>query len=216
MRTSRLLWIMFLISVAPVLGADDPGGALPKVPAPVNPRVALSRLPMSFEPNVGQTDGQVKVLTRGPGYNLFLTPDKAVLSLGQPRDVSRARPASNRVQSVVRVELAGANPKVELAGEDELPGKSNYFIGNDPQAWHTDVPNYAQVRYQGLYRGVDLVYYGRQGALEYDFVVAPGGDPRQIRFRITGADKVKVDNAGNLVLTTEQGLVTLRSPQAYQ
>ncbi|HXJ96266.1 MAG TPA: SBBP repeat-containing protein [Terriglobia bacterium] len=176
----------------------------------------MSRLPLSFEPNVGQTDRQVKFLTRGPGYNLFLTPDEAVLLLEKPTDLSRAHPALTRERSVLRVELAGANPRVELTGESELPGKSNYFIGNDPRQWHTDVPTYAQVRYRALYQGVDAVYYGRQGDLEYDFVVAPGGDPDQVRFRIVGADAVKVDQDGNLVLTTKQGLVTLRCPQAYQ
>jgi hypothetical protein len=216
MRTSRLLWITFLISVVPALGAGNPGETPPKTPTSVSPRVAFSRLPLSFEPNVGQTDSQVKFLTRGPGYNLFLTPDEAVLSLEQPTDLSRAHPALTRMRSVVRVELAGANPRVELTGESELPGKSNYFIGNDPREWHTGVPTYAQVRYRGVYRGVDAVYYGRQGDLEYDFVVAPGSDPHQVRFRIVGADTVKVDEAGNLLLTTKQGLVTLRCPQAYQ
>jgi hypothetical protein len=216
MRTSRLLWIALLISVVPALGAGNPGETPPKTPTSVSPSVAFSRLPLSFEPNVGQTDRQVKFLTRGPGYNLFLTPDEAVLSLEKPTDLSRAHPALTRVRSVVRVELAGANPRVELTGESELPGKSNYFIGNDPREWHAGVPTYAQVRYRGLYRGVDAVYYGRQGDLEYDFVVAPGGDPHQVRFRIVGADTVKVDEDGNLVLTTKQGVVTLRCPQAYQ
>jgi Beta-propeller repeat/Abnormal spindle-like microcephaly-assoc'd, ASPM-SPD-2-Hydin len=216
MRISRLLWITFLIWLAPALGAGNPAEAPVKTTAPVNPALAYRRLPMSFEPNVGQTNQRVEYLTRGPGYNLFLTADEAVLALEQPVLISPDHPTSTRAQSVLRIKLVGGNPGVKLTGEDELPGKSNYFIGNNPQAWHTDVPTYAQVRYHGLYRGVDAVYYGRQGDLEYDFVMAPGADLRQVRFRIEGAKQVRLDEGGNLLLRTQQGVVTLRSPQAYQ
>ena len=159
------------------------------------------KLPLRFEANRGQTDSRVKFLARGAGYSLFLTGDEAVLSLRQaeagqqkaagrdgipnsktgPRHSPRvtARP-SGTTQSVVRMKLIGANSQATVTGLAELPGKSNYFIGNDPKKWRTDVPNYAQVRYQGVYPGIDLVYYGNQGQLEYDFVVAPGADPRAI------------------------------------
>jgi hypothetical protein len=221
MRISRLTWLLFLASGVPALGAGNPTGAPSKTSTPVNPAVALRQLPLSFEANQGQTDGKVKFLARGPAYNLFLTPSEAVLVLDHPAPM---RPASSPSAStsasstpaVVRLKLVGASPKVRLSGEEELPGKSNYYIGNDPQAWHTDIPNYGQVRYQGLYRGVDAVFYGRQGDLEYDFVMAPGADPRRVRFRIEGAEQVSVDNGGNLLLETAQGVVTLRSPQAYQ
>src|SRR5271166_3929377 len=81
--------------------------------------------------------------------------------------------------------LVGANAKAAVMGADEFPGKSNYFIGNDPKKWRTNVPNYAQVKYQNVYPGVDLVYYGNQGGqLEYDFVVAPGADPSAIKLDV--------------------------------
>jgi hypothetical protein len=74
------------------------------------------------------------------------------------------------------MELSGANPGLSVSGTNQLEGKSNYIIGNDPSKWHTKVPTYAQVKYTGVYPGVDLVYYGNQGQLEYDFIVAPGAD----------------------------------------
>ena len=92
--------------------------------------------------------------------------------------------------------LDGANPAPEIAGTKLLPGKVNYFIGNDPQKWHTDIPSYEAVRYQGIYPGVDLLFYGREQRLEYDFIVAPGADPKAIALSIAGAHKLEAQFAG--------------------
>jgi hypothetical protein len=112
--------------------------------------------------------------------------------------------------------LVGANPDAAVAGLDQLPGTSNYMIGNDPSQWHTNIANYGQVAYQGVYPGVNLVYYGNQQQLEYDFVVAPGADPGSIRFAIQGADSVSLDDQGNLVLSTGSGDVLEHAPVVYQ
>ena len=84
------------------------------------------------------------------------------------------------------MKLVGANPHATVSGVDELPGKSNFFIGNDPKKWRSNVPTYAKVKYEGVYSGIDLVYYGNQQQLEFDFVVAPGADPRRIGFDVRG------------------------------
>src|SRR5205823_14344603 len=96
----------------------------------------------------------------------------------QPLDSGPQTPDSGLV---LRLQLVGANPNPHIAGLEELPGKVNYLLGNDPTKWHTNISTYAKVQYQGVYPGVDLVYYGQQGHLEYDFVVAPGVDPQVIR-----------------------------------
>jgi hypothetical protein len=141
---------------------------------------AYHRLPLIFEPNQGQSDPVVKFLAHGGGYGLFLTADKAVLTLRHSATgVRHSVPQS----SVVRMTLEGANANSAVSGADELPGKSNYFIGNDPTKWHTDVPKFSRVRYHGVYPGVDLVYYGKQGQLEYDFEAAPGSDPGEVTLR---------------------------------
>jgi Domain of unknown function DUF11/Beta-propeller repeat len=169
-------------------------------------RVDLAQLPLSFEPNQGQTDPQVKFLARGAGYGVFLTSDQAVLTL-------RSRSKSS---SVVRMQLAGANPAAAAIGNSPLSGKSNYFIGNDPAKWRHGIPQFARVRYQGVYPGVDLVYYGNQGQLEYDFEVAPGADPGQIAFRFQGQEKASLDPDGNLILASGSDEVRLKAPRVYQ
>ena len=92
-----------------------------------------------------------------------------------------------------------------VAGREELPGKSNYFIGNDPSKWRTNVPQYARVEYEDVYPGVNLAYYGNQRQLEYDFVVQPGADPKQIRLAVEGTDDLHVDAEGNLILRLPEG-----------
>ena len=224
---------------------------------------AYGRLPLNFEINKGQTDSQVKFLSRGSGYSLFLTGSEAVLALrkssrqpkvegrtgvamgsadlafrsaafpgllrsqaAQPRTNSRTAdpragsalrelallPTAEQLResfaahegtpvpspeslapAVLRMKLVGANPQAKVTGLEELPGKSNYFMGNDPKKWRTNVPNYAKVKYAKVYPGVDLVYYGNQGNLEYDFVVSPGANPGRIVLELQ-TDQSKIQN----------------------
>jgi hypothetical protein len=121
-----------------------------------------------------------------------------------------------RTNTVLRMKLLHANATAKITGADELPGKSNYFIGNDPKKWRSNVPTYAKVKYQGVYPGVDLVYYGNQRELEYDFVVAPGADPRRIQFDVRGAMNIHRDQNGDLVLQTATGEIRWRKPAVYQ
>jgi hypothetical protein len=167
--------------------------------------VDFAQLPLRFEPNQGQTDPRVNFMARGAGYGLFLTSDQAVLTLH-----------SSRKTSVVRMQLASSNPAAAATGTSLLPGKSNYLIGNDPAKWHRDIPQFARVRYQDVYPGVSLVYYGNQGQLEYDFDVAPGADPSQIALRFQGPEKAKLDASGNLILASSGGEIYLRAPRMYQ
>ena len=198
----------------------------------VQPQVVASygKLPLSFEANQGQVSGSVQFLSRGLGYTLFLTGDEAVLSLGRaaraglmPDATTLAAEPTNgdgpgATESVLRMKLIGARAGAAVTGAEELPGKSNYIIGNDPTKWRTNVPNYAKVRYQNVYPGVDLVYYGTQGGqLEYDFVVAPGADPHSIGLSFQGAGKIRVDKAtGDLVLALDGSELRFRKPVVYQ
>ena len=182
-----------------------------------------AKLPMGFEPNVGQADAQAKFLARGEGYTVFLTPGEAVLGLRngtgtKPRDLARDSVASPERQSgdTLRIKLIGANSEPLLAGIDELPGKSNYLKGNQPANWHVSIPNYRKVAERGVYSGIDLVYYGTQRQLEYDFVLAPGADPRAIQLSIEGPKKLQIDTQGELVASIEGGKVRLKKPVAYQ
>ena len=175
-----------------------------------------AKLPLSFEPNLGQAKGDTKFLARGDGYSLFLTSNEAVLAMAG-HSTKGAQPVVKPVKStgVLRMELVGSNPAPNFSALDELPGKSNYFIG--PQAnWRSNVPNYAKVAEKNVYPGIDLVYYGTQRQLEYDFKVAPGADPKAIQISFDGARKLRVDAAGNLILGLAGGEVKFEKPFAYQ
>jgi len=166
-------------------------------------------MPLFFEPNQGQTDPQVKFLARGTGYGLFLTSNEAVLDLERP--ASKGQPAAG---SVVRMHLDGANSAARVQGAEPLPGKSGYFIGNDSSKWRQDVPHFARVEYQDVYPGINLVYYGNQGQLEYDFRVAPGAEPKQIALTFNGASAHL--ESGDLVLSTHGGDLRFHAPHIYQ
>ena len=168
----------------------------------------LGQLPLIFEPNQGQAGPGVKFLARGAGYSLFL--DNSGIVLG----MQTGRPAG-RTEHFVRMKLVGANTAV-TAGGNPLPGKTNYLIGNDPHKWHSGIPQFADVRYDRVYPGIDLVFYGNQGHLEYDFKVAPGADPEQAELQFEGASKLKL-SSGDLILTGEnEGSLRLQAPQVYQ
>jgi hypothetical protein len=176
----------------------------------VKSKVNYGHLPLMFEPNQGQTDPRVRFIARGGGYGLFLTEQEAVLALQSPAGKTKARQSS-----VVRMRLEGANQHPAVHGLQLLPGKTNYFIGKDPARWHQNVPQYARVEYAQIYPGVDLVYYGSQGRLEYDFQVAPGTDPKTIQLSFAGSRTLKLD-AGDLVLQTAAGDIRLEAPRVYQ
>lgn len=187
--------------------------------------INFNNLPLRFESNQGQTDSKVKFLSRGRGYSFFLTPSEAVLVLSKPSgeetsadDNSKSKTVmtTQTENTVVRMKLFGANQEPSIIGVDELPGKVNYFIGNDKTKWRTNIPTYAKVKYQAVYPGVDLVYYGNQRQLEYDFIVAPGTDPSTITLGFEGADTLEVDVRGDLVLHTASGEVRQHKPVVYQ
>jgi len=182
---------------------------------------SYGRLSLSFEANHGQTDSKVKFLSRGSGYNLFLTSTEAVLSLrkAQPRDKAAQGSALHKADkpepaTVVAMKLVGANPDPRITGANQLPGKLNYFLGKDPKKWHPNIPTYARVRYSNVYPGIDLVFYGQGQKLEYDFIVAPGADPRAIALCF-GQTPLKIDQNGDLALNAK-GELRLKKPFIYQ
>jgi len=158
------------------------------------------KLPLSFELNRGQVNPNVKFMSRGSGYTLFLNSKEAVLTAES---------------MTVRMNLLGTNHEAPVSGVGELAGKMNYFIGENPATWHTNVPTYRQVKYGGIYPGVDLIYYGNQGQLEYDFEISPWADPGSIAIRFDGGP-FKIDSTGDLVLRTTGREVRFRRPVAYQ
>ena len=196
-------------------------------------QASYAALPLAFEQNQGQTDTQVKYMARGNGYTLFLTAKAAVFSLqsrsaeSAPSTVRRGaelrakslpeqRNAQEDSTAVVRMQLVGGNSLAKIAASDQVPGKSNYFVGNDPSKWRRDVAHYARVSYENVYPGVNMAFHGAQRQFEFDFVVAPGANPAPIGFLFTGAQGMKTDDSGNLVISSAAGDVLLHKPVAYQ
>ena len=222
LRTQKRPFVILFIVVVGLAGLES-GGAARLNPAtrstalPQNPlnraeararvNTAYARLPLSFEENRGQSDPAVRFLSHGRGYRVFVTTTETVLVLRQP---------STPTSSVVTMRLIGANPGARSTGLEELPGKANYFIGNDPSRWLKDVRTYATVESRNVYPGVDMVHHGNQRQLEYDFVVAPGANPGDIRVSFSGMQEMHLDSGGDLVLTTAVGEIRQVKPHIYQ
>jgi hypothetical protein len=200
-------WNVSSLLLSAVALLPVPAQKTPKADPSSRPQVIESygKLPLSFEANQGQTDRRVKFVSRGSGYTLFLTEDSAVLSLH-----------GKKSNAALRMTLAGANPHPAVAGIDGLPGKSNYFVGSDPKQWRTNVPTYRSVKYSSVYPGIDLVYYGNQKLLEFDFVVAPGVNPNVIDLRFQGAEKLVIYPEGDLAIRIGGRDVIAHLPAIYQ
>ena len=188
------------------------------IPQRTRPATNFGQLPLTFEANRGQTDPAVKFLSRGNGYTTFLTTGGMVLSLRPSQQASDAN-EPNKTQApavILQFTLEGANPNAVVVGEDPQPGRVNYFIGNNPEQWHTNVPTYGRIRSKNVYPGIDLVYYGNHHQLEYDFEVSPGANPNLIQFGVKGAFQIRIDSSGGLVLETRNGDLHFNSPVVYQ
>jgi Beta-propeller repeat/Cep192 domain 4 len=200
-------------------------------PASATAKLHYASLPLAFEQNRGQSAPAVKFLARGSGFAVFLTNKEAVLSLersaGNSHTPAAATGTTGRAgrgrkvrKGVLRLRWAGANAGPKIEGLKKETGNSNYLVGNDPSKWVKGVPSFSRVEYQGLYPGVDLVYYGNRRELEFDIDVAPGADLSAVRLQIAGEKQdtaeIHINAAGELVAQTRAGGVRFRKPVAYQ
>ncbi len=198
---------------APAAQSPDSHAAQNRVAA------GYGKVPLSFEQNQGQTDSSVQFLSRGSGYSLFLTPGEVVLGLErQNSNVSTPADGQEPVEQLsdtLRMKLVGANVDAAVSGVDLQPGVVSYLIGDDPKKWHAGIHTFGKVNYEQIYPGIDLVFYGNQRQLEYDFVVAPGADASKIAWQIDGANAT-VDASGDLQLLAVNGPASFKSPVVYQ
>lgn len=187
------------------------GFALPPGASSAPTRQALDALPLRLEANQGQAPAAADFLARGPGWVAALAAGEATFRL----DGSLGGQTEAAAGAVVRMAFVGAGPSV-ARGEELLPTRTTYLLGRDPAAWIRDVPSYARVVYEDVYPGIDVAWRGRGGALEYDFELAPGADPRRIRLAFSGAGAHFVDADGSLVLRTPAGDLRLLPPECHQ
>ncbi len=225
-------WIFLSLWLLLLLKTGDVTAKLPALETEFAKRPVISKtsgqLPLSFEANRGQTDKTVDFLSRGPDYKLFLTPTEAVLLLhgakdelsapgSQPEAKTQFKENGGAIETtILRMELVGSNLQAKAITIEPLSGKANYFRGNDPKQWHTSVPTYSRIKYANVYPGIDLIYYGNQQQLGYDFVVAPGANPNNINLKFDGAEKIELDSIGNLTLHATTGELRWRKPILYQ
>ncbi|MBN2515770.1 MAG: SBBP repeat-containing protein, partial [Deltaproteobacteria bacterium] len=220
---------VLILTLIPLVSSHKTTQAAPAAiskPGPTRIIELYGALPLRFESNQGQTDSQVRYLSRNPGYDLFLTPCEAVMvphrqqkkqSTGSAMSGPETTDKTDvQTRNVVRMRLVGANPEPAITGRDKLPGKSHYFIGNDRKHWHTDIPQYGRVAYEGVYPGIDLAFYGTNRQLEYDFVVRPGADPKKIMITFSGMDTIDPEKNGGLILKMGSDTIVHHAPKIYQ
>lgn len=168
-----------------------------------------NRIPLFFESNDGQFRKDVKYHANGHGYSLFLTNSEAFFRLKKIN-------GDESIQNIVSMKFLDFNPGIKIVGLNKLQGKSNYYIGNDPSNWHANISHYHKVRYENIYSGIDLIFYGNNNNIEFDFVIHPGGDFEEIKFKINGIDELKLDKNKNLVLSIGTDSIIFRRPGVYQ
>ncbi|MFN3531738.1 MAG: hypothetical protein ACK41Q_04375 [Candidatus Brocadia sp.] len=168
---------------------------------------AYGKLPLYFIENKGQVDERVRFYEKGSGQSVFFTQDGVYVSLSKKEKSVNSKQAPGDFTNQKEEKFIGetavlkpinANKAVEIVAEERLSGKVNYFIGNDPKKWRTDIPTYGKVRYKELYPGIDIVFYGNQRQLEYDIVIKPGADPSKVAFSYEGIKELKENKEGDL------------------
>jgi hypothetical protein len=215
-RVSLLVAVSTFSLLVPGCFAGETGS--PPVTASRTAAGALAGLPLAFEPNVGQASGDVQYLARMPGSIVLLGTSQLTMALHrrvQPVAKNDATVPSE-VTELLRVDLLGTASSSRARGERRLAATSNYFIGSDAAQWRRKVATYSRVRYSSIYRNVDLLYYGKNGSLEYDFVVRPGGNPESIRFALPDTMSVELEPSGDLIVQASDSQMRMRRPVSYQ
>jgi len=235
MRRLRFLTVSILVSALALASVfvfrDSPKGkeqsvrtapaASSKQGSPAVAKTTFTGLPLSFFPNRGQTDAETAFMSVGANFGLHLTSREAVLSFAGQEPPPLTAHAGHGARQVprpaqARLRWLGANPNPRVTGMEELPGKVNCLTGNDPARWRSNLPSYERVRYEDVWPGIDLVFYGNARCLEYDFVVSAGADPNAIRLAFPGAERLELDEAGDVLLHTAGEAIRQRRPVVYQ
>ncbi|MGD0359298.1 MAG: SBBP repeat-containing protein [Bryobacteraceae bacterium] len=209
LRNSTSLSVVLLFSLTTLsISANRAGTG--RVPEEVKAQALVNygKLPLSFEENRGQADARVKFVSHGSDYSILLAPSEVFLNL------QRVGKAGH--PSTIRMSFPGAQSSPAMAGAERQSAISSYFVGNNPAKWVTGAPNFSRVHYRQLYPGVDLAFYGNQGQLEYDFVVAPGANPKNVQLQFDGVDSLRLDRDGSLVLSAANGEIRQHKPIVYQ
>ncbi|MBL8143401.1 MAG: DUF11 domain-containing protein [Acidobacteria bacterium] len=204
------------MAIAPAETAAQHRAALAGVTTPEARRrvaEAIAAVPLHFERNDGQAERSFGFVANGAGYRVGLAPTGASVTVSTPRS---AKATSGAVSTTFAFALRGSDPHAAVATDAPLPGVVNYLKGNDPARWQQGVPTFARVRYADVYDGIDVVYYGNQRRLQYDFIVAPGADPSRVAFEVRGAERLSIGPEGQLEMTADGRTIEQQRPYTYQ
>jgi hypothetical protein len=239
MRSLRLAVLVAIVLTA-VLSGRGPSHAStalrwPALASGSTAGAVLARLPLAFEPNVGQADPRVAYVARSGGSTLFLTETEAVLATlqrettlrgadpgaaGFSSELRQALLSGGRLpamqEAVIRLRPLGASPHPVLAAAEKLPGIVNEYVGSNPRGWHTHIPTFGRVVYHNVYPGIDLTYHGAPAQLEYDWILRRGADPARIRLAVTGAGRLSINRGGQVILAGSGGRLLMGRPRIYQ
>jgi len=193
----------------------------------------LSAMPLAFTENRGQWDEKAlfKAVVGAATFwfcqdevaYVFARDTNELINNGEPQGPEMPgipdkfdRPRYKKESLVIKAQFIGANPEAEIVAENRLSHNNNYFLGNNPSRWATDVPNYSAVTYRDIYPGIDLKYHGNGHGMKYDFIVNPGADISQIRIRYDGVEELSVTANGDLEVQTSFGPIHENIPSVYQ
>ncbi len=186
-------------------------------------------LSIVFEPNWGQAEKDVNFVHNGKNYSLSLKSTESVFLFNIPTRIDtsngnkHSKSPKNHQREFIQskktelsLKLLNSNPTSKISAKNPLKGRSNYLFGNNPDKWLKDIPHYGKIKCEDVYSGIDLEYYGKGSQLEYDFIVTPGSDPDQIKFEIAGAEDIRINAVGDLIIAVNEGSLIMKSPDIYQ
>jgi predicted outer membrane repeat protein len=174
----------------------------------------LSKVPLAFIENQGQIDERAEFVAYSQKATVYFTLTEAVFHFAEK---ASSKNGKSHKELVLRAEFLNANREALIEGREMLPGKINIFRGNDSSKWLTNIPTYREIFYKNLWSGINLIYRGEESyGLKYDFVIQPGADPAQIRFRYHGCEGISVNSSNELIIKTALGDITEKVPSIYQ
>ncbi len=194
-------FIVMGLAASALFGAGDPAANQNPSSDAAIARAAVAQLPLRFEANQGQFDPAVRYAARNSSYSVALTAQGALLKFpGSPK---------------ISLTLPGSAASPEMVPQEKMAALTDYMVG-PRKNWHVGVANYSRIRYQSIYPGVDMVFYGKGSELEYDFILQPGADPNAIRLQMSGAGSLAITASGDLALETPGGQIVQHKPVIYQ
>lgn len=207
-----VLVVSFFIGYAWQVYAGEVAPALTEPDKSTKAKVSESygNIPLSFIQNDGQMDKEVKFYERASGHTTYFTKEGIYLKLAGKTE------NNDRKSEVMKLTAIGGNKKPKVFAEGMQEGKVNYFIGSNQKKWQTNIPTYGAIVYEGIYKNIDMKFYGNNRQMEYDIIVKPGANPSKVQLSYEGIKNLIVTKDGRLEISMKEGTVIQDRPYCYQ